>query len=219
MLKYPCLVLDHDDTVVQSEATIHYPCFCEYLKINRPGETLTFHEYVSACTSMPFEELCRSRYHLTDEELADEYEFWKQYIKDHIPAPFPGMKTLLDRYREAGGKICVVSLSTEENILRDYQTHFGFCPDMVFSWDLPEHLRKPDPYALRTILEHYGYAPSEILVVDDMKHSIAMARAVGCPIAFAGWGRKEFPAICEEMEHLCDMAFYSTETFENFLFD
>ena len=30
MLKYPCLVLDHDDTVVQSEATIHYPCFEEF---------------------------------------------------------------------------------------------------------------------------------------------------------------------------------------------
>ena len=24
MLKYPCLVLDHDDTVVQSEATVNY---------------------------------------------------------------------------------------------------------------------------------------------------------------------------------------------------
>ena len=25
MLRYPCLVLDHDDTVVQSTPTIHYP--------------------------------------------------------------------------------------------------------------------------------------------------------------------------------------------------
>ena len=25
MLRYPCLILDHDDTVVQSEATINYP--------------------------------------------------------------------------------------------------------------------------------------------------------------------------------------------------
>ena len=27
MLRYPCLVLDHDDTVVQSEATVNYPFF------------------------------------------------------------------------------------------------------------------------------------------------------------------------------------------------
>ena len=31
MLKYPCLVLDHDDTVVQSERTIGYPFFCYIL--------------------------------------------------------------------------------------------------------------------------------------------------------------------------------------------
>ena len=29
--KYKCLVLDHDDTVVNSTATIHFPCFIEYL--------------------------------------------------------------------------------------------------------------------------------------------------------------------------------------------
>ena len=31
-LKYRCLVLDHDDTVVNSTATVHYPCFVEYME-------------------------------------------------------------------------------------------------------------------------------------------------------------------------------------------
>ena len=31
-MKYKCLVFDHDDTVVNSTATIHHPCFAEYLK-------------------------------------------------------------------------------------------------------------------------------------------------------------------------------------------
>ena len=39
MLKYPCLVLDHDDTVVQSEATVNYPFFVEFLREYRPGMT------------------------------------------------------------------------------------------------------------------------------------------------------------------------------------
>jgi len=30
MLKNPCLVLDHDDTVVQSEATVNYPFFVQF---------------------------------------------------------------------------------------------------------------------------------------------------------------------------------------------
>ena len=37
MLKYKCLVLDHDDTVVQSEATINYPFFVYILDQYRPG--------------------------------------------------------------------------------------------------------------------------------------------------------------------------------------
>ena len=36
MLKYPCLVLDHDDTTVNSTATVHYPAFVEFMKIYRP---------------------------------------------------------------------------------------------------------------------------------------------------------------------------------------
>ena len=47
MLRYPCLVLDHDDTVVQSETTINYPFFCYILDQFRPGATITLEEYVS----------------------------------------------------------------------------------------------------------------------------------------------------------------------------
>ena len=35
-MKYKCLVLDHDDTVVNSTATIHYPCFIEFLGVYYP---------------------------------------------------------------------------------------------------------------------------------------------------------------------------------------
>ena len=45
MLKYPCLVLDHDDTVVKSEITVNYPCFLESLERFRPGETMGYQEF------------------------------------------------------------------------------------------------------------------------------------------------------------------------------
>ncbi len=35
-MKYKCLVLDHDDTVVKSTPTIHYPSFIEAMKELRP---------------------------------------------------------------------------------------------------------------------------------------------------------------------------------------
>ena len=54
MLKYPCLVLDHDDTVVQTEKAIGYPYFRDYLARIRPGTQLSYPEYVEKCNNMVF---------------------------------------------------------------------------------------------------------------------------------------------------------------------
>ena len=219
MLKYPCLVLDHDDTVVQSEATVNYPFFVDFLKRYRPGMSITEHEYISGCYRPGYIEMCRQRFHFTDEELLIEYTAWKEHIRSHIPAPYPGIRVLLHRYKEAGGIICVVSQSAQENILRDYRVHFGIEPDAVFGWDLaPEH-RKPSPWALEQIMKKYGFSPAQLLVIDDMKAAVEMAHAAGVAVGFAGWGRGEYPQICEEMTSLCDFAFPTVEALEAFLFD
>lgn len=219
MLKYPCLVLDHDDTVVQSEATVNYPCFCHYLEQYRPGMTMTFEEYVEGCSSMSFGDMCKLRFSLTDEEMHLEYLFWKEYVRTHIPAAYPGIKELLDAYRQAGGIICVVSMSSEENILRDYRHYFDFVPDRIFGCDLPDEQQKPNTWSLEQIQNIYGFTPDQLLVIDDMKFAVSMAKNAGCPIAFAGWGRKEFPGICEEMSKLCDFTFYSVDELKQFLFE
>lgn len=219
MLKFPCLVLDHDDTVVQSEATVNYPFFVEFLAEYRPGMTITAREYVSECYAPGYIEMCRRRFGFSDEELDIEYRAWKEHIKTHIPAPYPGIERIIRRQKEEGGIVCVVSQSAQENILRDYRTHFGMEPDEIFGWDLAPEQRKPSPYALNAVMEKYRLSPARLLVVDDMKPAVEMARAAGVEIAFAAWGRLEYPAICGEMETLCDFRFDSTEDFEKFLFD
>ncbi len=219
MLRYKCLVLDHDDTVVQSEATVNYPFFVEFLKEHRPGMTITAHEYVSECFQPGYIEMCRQRFRFTDAELDLEYRQWKAYIQTTIPAPYPGIGDFLRRYRQAGGIIVVSSQSAQENILRDYQHHFGLAPDAVFGWDLqPEH-RKPSPYALEQTMARWGLSPADLLVVDDMKPAVQMARSTGVEIAFAGWGRAEFPEICREMETLCDHSFYTVADLEKFVLE
>ena len=219
MLKYPCLVLDHDDTVVQSEATVNYPFFVEFLKEYRPGMTITLHEYISLCYEPGYVPMCKEKFAFTDEELLFEYNSWKEHIGSHIPAPYPGIERIIRRQKEDGGIICVVSQSSQENISRDYAAHFGVQPDMIFGWDLePEH-RKPSPWALKQIMATYNLSPTQLLVIDDMKAAVGMARAGGCQIAFAGWGRTEFPQIFEEMSESCDFTFDSTEKLYNFLFE
>lgn len=219
MLKYPCLILDHDDTVVQSEATVNYPFFIEYLKEYRPNMTITEHAYISGCFHPGYIEMCRQRFSFTDEELSHEYAAWKEHIKHHIPAPYPGIATFLQKYKAAGGIICVVSQSSQENILRDYRVHFGFQPDAVYGWDLPPEHRKPSPWAIEQVMKQYGFTPEQLLVVDDMKPAVDMARAAGVKIAFAGWGRLEYPEICAQMNTLCDFTFIDVDSLQHFLLE
>ena len=44
-MKYKCLLLDHDDTVMDSTAQIHFPAFLEALKEMRPGTIMTVEDY------------------------------------------------------------------------------------------------------------------------------------------------------------------------------
>ena len=218
MLKYPCLVLDHDDTVVQSETTINYPFFCYILDQFRPGQTITLEEYTAGCFNPGFADMCRQRYQFTDEELKEEYHSWMDYVMTHTPDAYPGIKELILRYKEAGGIICVVSHSSIINITRDYQTHFEILPDDIFGWDLPEHQRKPSTYPLERIMEKYHLQPDQLLVVDDLKPAWIMSRNAGVSIAFAAWSKTNAPAIIEEMTSLCDYTFYSPKELEEFIF-
>lgn len=219
MLKYPCLVLDHDDTVVQSEKTIGYPFFCQILSQFRPGQFISFHDYVLDCCHLGFAEMCRRRFQFTEQELVDEYRAWMDHVRTNIPASFPGIGDVIRRQKEEGGLVCVVSHSSIENITRDYEVHFSVQPDAIYGWDLPENLRKPNPYPLEDIMGRYGLAPKDLLVVDDMKLAWMMSHPLGIEVAFAAWGKTEFPEISEEMIRLCDYSFDSPKDLAKFLFD
>lgn len=219
MLRYPCLVLDHDDTVVQSETTINYPYFCCILDQFRPGKKITLEEYINGCYSPGFAQMCRDRYQFTQQELSDEYNGWKAYMQTHIPPPYPGIEQIIRRQKEAGGTLCVVSHSSAENITRDYKTHFGIEPDAIYGWDLPENQRKPSPYPLEHIMHTYGFTPEQILVVDDLKPAWQMAHQAGVQIAFAAWSKANAPQILKDMTRLCDFTFDSPQKLADFLFN
>lgn len=219
MLRFPCLVLDHDDTVVQSEKTIGHPFFKMYLERTRPGTTISLSDYIRGCCDYGFADMCRKFWQFSEQELASEYQEWMEYVRCHIPDPYPGIREILHKQKALGGRIFVVSHSSDEIILRDYDTHFGIRPDGIYSWDLPEEKRKPAPYALEDIMQCWGYCKDEILVVDDLMLGCTMARNVGVQIAFAGWSKEDLPELAKEMEMLCDHSFYSAAELDTFLFN
>ena len=112
----------------------------------------------------------------------------------------------------------MVSHSSVENITRDYAVHVGLQPDAIYGWDYPEELRKPNPFPLEDIMARYDLTPGELLVVDDMKLAWDMAHPLGVPVAFAGWGRLDFPELSREMRNLCDFSFDKVKDLGDFLF-
>jgi phosphoglycolate phosphatase/pyrophosphatase PpaX len=219
MLKYPCLVLDHDETVVQSEKTIGYPCFCQTLSRIRPERSLSLDEYVKGCHELGFVDMCRQWFDFTDAEMQEEYNDWMEYVKVHVPAPFPGIDKIIRRQKEAGGILCVVSHSSQRNISRDYEEHFGLQPDAIYGCDYPKEQQKPSPFPLMDIMRRFDLKSEDILVVDDMKLAYQMAQPVDVAVAFAGWGKEDFPEIAREMRKLCRYSFDTTTELYRFLFE
>lgn len=219
MLKYPCLVLDHDDTVVQTLKTLSYPFFCLELEQFRPGVTMSLSEYVTECYHLGFADMCRKCFDFTDTELALEHRQWMDYIMENIPDVFPGIEQIIRRQKAEGGILCVVSHSNSDNISRDYQVHFGIQPDAIYGWDMEPHQRKPHSWPLQDIMQKFHLKPEEILVVDDMQLACQMADPLGIKVAFAGWDDQGVPELRKEMEERCAYTFNTTDELEKFLFD
>ena len=120
-IKYKCLVLDHDDTVVDSSASIHYPSFVEYLKVARPhlADKYTLEEYFEKNFEPGILELFTEEVGLSEEELKEEELFWREYVKNHIPNAYPGMREIIADFKALGGIVAVDSHSVTENIIRD----------------------------------------------------------------------------------------------------
>jgi phosphoglycolate phosphatase/pyrophosphatase PpaX len=219
MLKYPCLVLDHDDTVVQTLKTLSYPFWCLELEQFRPGAKMPLHDFVLECYRRGFADMCREIFHFTDEEMALEHKQWNQYILENTPAPFPGMEAIIRRQKQEGGMLFVVSHSSSNTISRDYAVHFGIQPDEIYGWERPAHERKPNPWPLQDIMTKYGFKPEEILVVDDMQLACQMAEPLGVKVCFAGWDDMGVPEQRRDMENRCAYTFNSVEELEKFLFN
>ena len=216
-MKYRCLVFDHDDTVVNSTATIHHPCFREFLKEFYPGRDISLEDYFIKNFIPGFMQMCREDYGMDDAMLDREKEYWLDYVKNHVPSAYPGIGAIMHRQKEEGGLLCVVSHSMRENILRDFRANGLPEADLVFGWELPPEHRKPDPWALYQIMEQFSLLPEEILVIDDLKPGFDMAAACGVDFAGAGWSY-DIPFIEEFMRTNCRNYFKTVKELEAFLF-
>lgn len=215
-MKYKCLIMDHDDTTVNSTKNVHYPSFLAYMKIYRPNLYVSLDDYVKYNFDpgvLPFfTEICG----LSEKECEEEQAFWTEFSKSHVSDAFPGIKEIFEKHKEEGGIIAVVSHSLQANIRRDYTHNKLPDPDMVFGWEEPKDERKPNPHSVLKVMEKYNLKPEEVLVVDDLKPGLDMARAAGVKFAAAGWCF-DIPENEKYMRENADFYFKTVKEFADFL--
>lgn len=219
-MRFKCLVLDHDDTVVDSTRDIHFPSFIEYLKIYYPDKasSYTLEDYFVKNFHPGIISLFKDEIGLDDEELVREEKFWSDYVKGHVPKAYPGMSEIIREFRARGGIIAVDSHSLTTYIDRDYKENNLPYPDVIYGWDIPKHKRKPAPDTVLELMDRFSLNPSEVLVVDDLKPGYDMARGAGVYFGAAGWGY-DVPEIEEFMRKNCDYYFKTVLDLKRVLFE
>ena len=216
-MRYRCLVLDHDDTVVNSTATIHYPAFVNFMKTARPQIKISLEEYFALNFDPGVVGLFRDICGLSEDEMQQEVQSWQAYVQTRIPKAYDGIREILERFRREGGLICVDSHSFSHYIQRDYAHNHLPEPDLIFGWDLEPEKRKPSPYTIYEIEKRFGLKRDDLLIVDDLKPGYDMARAAGVAIAGVGWAN-DVPQIQSFMKENCDFYFKEVSELYDFLF-
>ena len=112
-MKYKCLVLEHDDTVVSSTAEIHFPCFVEYLDMTRPGESSKWdlETYLVKNFHPGITSILRDDLGMDAAEMEREIDYWAAYVENHIPTSYNGISEIISEFRSRGGIIAVDSHS------------------------------------------------------------------------------------------------------------
>ncbi|MGN1399632.1 MAG: HAD family hydrolase [Erysipelotrichaceae bacterium] len=215
-MKYKCLVFDHDDTIVNSTATIHYPCFQQYLDQHFPGKKLTLRQYFEKNFHPGFLAMCRDDFAMSDQQIKEEELYWNDYVKKHIPTAYPLIRDIMLEHKRQGGIIAVSSHSFTENIIRDFKSNNLPMADVIYGWDLPEEKRKPAPYSLLDIIKKFNLSEKDLLMIDDAKAGYDMAKQCKVDFAAVGWSN-DIKQIQQFMKENSDFYFSTVEELKDFL--
>jgi phosphoglycolate phosphatase/pyrophosphatase PpaX len=191
-VRYRCILIDHDDTAVDSTEAVHYPAHLEALRELRPGRTLPTKEQWLLYNFHGIMDYLVQELDLAPTELAREMEIWRNWTGSHVAPFFPGFLDLLTDYRRHGGLVAVISHSEAGDIERHYRAAGEplFVPDLIFGWEQDAGRRKPSPWPVQQALARFDCPAAEALVVDDLKPGVLMARAAGVDFAAAGWSHR-----------------------------
>lgn len=189
-LKKKCIILDHDDTLINSQETIHYPIFLETLDLLRPNVVYpSFLEFVTLSNQYGFEGYIKSVYQFNDDEVTQEVAMWRQKVKLRQAQAFEEVAIVIQEFVQSNGILVVYSYSDSDMILKDYQRIFDFEPHEIIGFDNPKHLQKPNRLPILQIMAKYNLSAHDCLLIDDMPLLIETAKRLNVDMIGANWAK------------------------------
>lgn len=217
-MPFRCLLLDHDDTVVATTATIHHPAHVESVSKLRPDlKPVTLEGWFEVNHAPGVSKYLTSIF--DEEQMKKEHLIWRSYTTTRVPKFYDGVAEALAAFKARGGKIAVISHSDEDIIWKHYRGHPDYQdikPDLVLGWNDDPFKRKPGPWPAFRVLERLGCNRDDCLVVDDLSPGIKMAKDVGMVTAAAGWGHS-VPVVEKYMRKECNYYFKTVAEFSSFI--
>nr|WP_298144737.1 phosphoglycolate phosphatase [uncultured Pseudomonas sp.] len=137
--------------------------------------------------------------------------FMQAYAESHaLTTVYPGVRATLDWLRGQGVELAVVTNKPERFVapLLDEKGLGGYFRWIIGGDTLPQ--QKPDPAALRHVLQLARAEASEALFIGDSRNDVLAAKAAGVPCVAVSYGYNHGRPIAEEqparvLDSLCEL--------------
>ncbi len=191
-LRYRCILIDHDDTAVDSTAAIHYPAHVEALRVLRPGRTppsseewilRNFHGIMDYLVNEPRADAGGARAGVRHLAQLDNLA---------RSALLPRLSPAARRLPRGGREIAVVSHSEADVIASHYRApRAPRCgPTSSSGGSNDERSASRARGRSGRPCGSFDCDPADALIVDDLKPGVLMSREAGVAFAAAGWGHR-----------------------------
>ena len=127
----------------------------------------------------------------TPEELCRQVQdFYEEYYDAHCQiktAPYPGIPQLMERLKDRGIKLAVISNKQGEAVETLAEKYFPGLLELAVGTG-PSIPCKPDPSAVLSAMERMGVSAKESLYVGDMDVDLNTAKNAGIDCIGVSWG-------------------------------
>jgi phosphoglycolate phosphatase-like HAD superfamily hydrolase len=213
-MKFRCVLIDHDDTAVDSTPYIHHPSHIDQMKrLGMEEKIKTLEDWLRINYHPGFQHFMNEELRLDREQQELCYAIWREHTNRLDPPFFPGIIELLSELTARGGSVFVVSHSENDIISRHYRTQTsvpGFHPRGIYGWNGDPEKAKPYIWPVEDIIARYGFRRDEMIMIDDLKPGITMAKNAGIASMGAAWSH-DIPEIRKDLELSADVVFTSVK--------